>query len=83
MQELTLELEFEIYKELHKITILQARLTQYYYSLQNTGVTVPFFMQEPPEKRAAKDIENLLTDNIEEFERLYNHAWGEVAALLP
>lgn len=54
MQEVTLEKEFELYKWMHMTTILQAKITVYYRNLQESGVTIPEFMQTPPEKLAEK-----------------------------
>lgn len=83
MQELSLEKEFEIYKLLHKTTILQARITAYYQTMQESGVMIPFFMQEPPEKKAEAVVVNLLGENPEAFEVLYKEAWSEYAECLP
>lgn len=83
MQELSLEKEFEIYKLMHKTTILQAKLTAYYKVIQESGVTIPFFMQEPPEKKAEIEVVNLLGENPEAFEVLYKEAWEEYAEYLP
>lgn len=54
MLELSLEAEFEIYKLIHKTAILQAKLTAYYKTIQESGVTIPFFMLESPEKKQKK-----------------------------
>ena len=83
MQELSLEKEFEIYKLMHKTTILQAKLTAYYKVIQESGVTIPFFMQEPPGKKAEIEVVNLLGENPEAFEVLYKEAWDEYAEYLP
>ena len=83
MRELSLEKEFEIYKLLHKTTILQAKLTAYYQTIQESGVTIPFFMLESPEKKAELHVQSLLCENPETFEVLYNEAWQHYAECLP
>lgn len=83
MKELSLEKEFEIYKLMHKTTILQAKLTAYYKVIQESGVMIPFFMQELPEKKAEIEVVNLLGENPEAFEVLYKKAWEEYAEYLP
>ena len=83
MRELSLEAEFEIYKLIHKTAILQAKLTAYYKTIQESGVTIPFFMLESPEKKAEKEVQNLLCENSQAFEQLYERAWNEYAECLP
>lgn len=83
MKELTLEFEFEMYKMIHKTTILQAKMTNHYRDLQGTGIQIPFFMQKTPEKRAEEEVQNLLDKNREAFESLYLGAWAEFAECLP
>ena len=83
MRELSLEKEFEIYKLMHKTTILQAKLTAYYKVIQESGVMIPFFMQELPEKKAEAVVASLLGENPEAFEILYKEAWDEYAKCLP
>ena len=83
MIEWSLEKEFEIYKLLHKTTILQARITAYYQTIQESGVMIPFFMLESPEKKAELHVQSLLCENPEAFEVLYKEAWNEYAECLP
>lgn len=83
MQDLSLEFEFNIYKMIHKTTILQAKMTNHYRDLQGTGIQIPFFMQKSPEKRAEEEVQNLLERNKEAFESLYLSAWNEYAECLP
>ena len=59
MKELSLEKEFEIYKLLHKTTILQARITAYYQTIQESGIMIPFFMLESPDKKAELLVQSL------------------------
>ena len=82
-KELILEKEFELFKQLHKITILQAKITAYYRNLQNTGVTILEFMTVPPEKLAEKEVSQLMCYSPKTFESLYEHAWSEYAEYLP
>jgi hypothetical protein len=83
MLEQTLEREFEFYKIRHKITILQAKLTVYYKSLQESGIRVPFFMLMPPEMQAKLAVQDLILQSPEELESLYEKAWEEYAEYLP
>ena len=83
MRELSLEMEFEIYKLVHKTAILQGKLTAYYQAMQESGITIPFFMQEPAEIKAEKEVQNLLCENPEAFEILYQEAWEQYAECLP
>lgn len=83
MQDLSLEFEFNIYKMIHKTTILQAKMTNHFRDLQETGIQIPFFMQKSPEKRAEEEVQNLLERNKEAFESLYLSAWNEYAECLP
>ena len=48
-RELSLEKEFALFCQLHKTTILQAKITTYYRNLQETGIKIPEFMTVPPE----------------------------------
>ena len=82
-KELTVEKEFELFKQLHKTTILQAKITTYYRNLQSTGVTIPEFMTIPPEKLAEKEVLQLMCYSPKTFDNLYEHAWREYAEYLP
>lgn len=83
MKEWSLEDEFKIYRDMHKTTILQAKMTNHFRDLQETGIQIPFFMQKTPEKRAEEEVQNLLDKNREAFESLYLSAWNEYAECLP
>ena len=83
MRELSLEKEFEIYKEVHKIAILQAKLTAYHKSKQESGIRIPFFMTKSPEQRAEEDVLELMCKAPHAFEQLYERAWNEYAECLP
>ena len=82
-RELTIEKEFELFKQLHKTTILQAKITTYYRNLQNTGIKIPEFMTVPPEKLAEKEVLQLMCYSPKTFDKLYEHAWSEYAEYLP
>ena len=83
VRELTLEREFELFKQLHKTTILQAKITTYYRNLQETGIKIPEFMTVPPEKLAEKEVLQLMCYSPKTFDKLYEHAWSEYAEYLP
>lgn len=82
MEELTLEKEFAIFAQIHKATILQAKIATYYRELQETGVRIPEFMNVAPEKLAEKEVIQLI-NSPKLFDRLYEHAWSEYAEYLP
>ena len=82
-REISLEKEFELYKQLHKTTILQAKITTYYRNLNETGIKIPEFMTVPPEKLAEKEVINLMCYSPKTFDSLYEHAWREYAEYLP
>ena len=82
-RELSLEKEFALFCQLHKTTILQAKITTYYRNLQETGIKIPEFMTVPPEKLAEKEVLQLMCYSPKTFESLYEHAWREYAECLP
>ena len=82
-KELSLEKEFALYCQLHKTTILQAKITTYYKNLQETGTRIPEFMTIPAEKLAEKEVINLMCYSPKSFDRLYEIAWREYAEYLP
>ena len=82
-RELSLEKEFALYCQLHKTTILQAKITTYYRNLQSTGITIPEFMTVPPEKLAEKEVMQLMCYSPKTFDKLYEHAWRKYAEYLP
>ena len=82
-KELSLEKEFALYCQLHKTTILQAKITTYYKNLQETGTRIPEFMTIPAEKLAEKEVINLMCYSPKSFDRLYELAWREYAEYLP
>ena len=83
MEELTLEKEFAIFAQIHKTTILQAKIATYYRNLNETGIKIPEFMTIPPEKLAEKEVLQLMCYSPKSFDRLYELAWSEYAEFLP
>lgn len=81
MEELTLEKEFEVHKLRHMYDVLNKRITQYYRSLEGSGVSIPNFMRnDSPEELARKEMNNILTNgNKEHFYNLYEKAYHELA----
>lgn len=83
MKEWSLEDEFKIYRDMHKISILQAKLIAYYRTIQESGIKIPFFMLESPEKRAEIEVQELFDKDKETFDSLYEKAWEQYAECLP
>jgi hypothetical protein len=83
MREWSLDAEFKIYKDIHRMTILQAKLITYYRTVQESGIKIPFFMLESPEKRAEREVQELFDKDKETFNALYEKAWAQYAECLP
>lgn len=82
MEELTLEKEFEFWKLQHMYDTLFIRITHHYRDLQNTGVTLPEFMQKKPEDLATNEMNNILVNaDKEHFYNLYEKAYQELATI--
>ena len=79
MNEKTLEKELTERIEQHKFNILKMRIKKHYEDLYNTGIVIPIFMLESPEKMAIKEVSQLKKNDYEEFNRLYEVAWWEYA----
>lgn len=81
-----LEQEFEEFKALHKFAVLKGKLMKYYQDLEVNQVLVPDFMRlhETPEALADKALKCLILrkDNLQEFNRLYEQAYQEIAEVL-
>ena len=79
-----LEQEFEQYKALHKYAILKARIMQYFIDLEANQVDIPVFMRTNPEQKADIELRRLASqkDNLEEFNRLYELAYADLAPSL-
>lgn len=79
----TLEEEFEQFKALHKFSILKAMMIRYYETIQQGQVNLPDFMRDDtPEKLADKDLKDLVLNDINKFNSLYEKAYTELAPLL-
>lgn len=82
MNELTLEREFEIFVQLHKQSIVEAKLISFYKDMVNTGITIPNFMEKPAEIKAREHLLELINEP-EKFNRMYECIWNEVKEVLP
>lgn len=83
--DLTLEQEFEENKHLHKYAILKKFLISYYEDLQNTGVTIPSFLNnKTPEQQANEYIADLalMNDNYKTYNEKYELAWNKLVQIL-
>lgn len=68
---------------LHKYAILKARIINYYETLQQGEVNMPDFMRDDtPEKLADRDLKNLVLNDINKFNKLYEQAYTDIAPLL-
>lgn len=75
-----LEHEFTAYKMAHIVAILKAKMIRYYEVVLANSVQLPAFQGgDTPEKCADRDIENLYNRDIDEFYRLYELAYQELA----
>lgn len=79
---MNLEQEFENYKFIHKSSIVLGCLLKYYNELQNTGITIPAFMNNSAEENAKEHYYKLLADN-NRFNEIYESCWQKYGALLP
>lgn len=83
---MNLEQEFKQYKAVHKYMILKCKIMQYYKDLEADKVTVPDFQRigERPEDLADRDLKALILrdDNLQEFNRLYELAYQDLAEVL-
>ena len=81
-----LEQEFEEFKALHKYAVLKGKLIKYYQDLEENQVLIPDFMRlhETPEALADRALKCLVLrrDNLQEFNRLYELAYKEIAEVL-
>ncbi len=68
---------------LHKYVIMKAMLQNYYTTIQQDKVNLPDFMRDDtPEKLADKELRNLVINDINRFNELYEKAYAELAPLL-
>lgn len=73
-----LEQEFEYYAAKSKIDLVEAKIIDYYRTIEQDEVNLSGAFYESPEQRARKDIINLIKFNIPKFERLYKLAYAEL-----
>lgn len=81
-----LEQEFRQYAHSHKVVMLKAKILDYYQTLEQGQVNLPSFMRDDtPEIKTEKEIHRLLNlgDNLEQFNKLYELAYQELAPMLP
>lgn len=71
--------EFEEYKTQHKCSVLLARMITYYETIMANEILLPF---DTPEKRAQDSIRELYNRDKNEFNRLYEKAWEEIAEMM-
>ena len=68
--------EFEEYKAQHKYSVLMAKMIVYYETIMANEILLP---NDTPEKRAEESIRELYNRDKNEFNRLYELAWKEIA----
>jgi hypothetical protein len=78
----SLEQEFEEQVFIHKSTVVLGCLMKFYKDQQETGVSIPEFMDESIEEKAQKHYFKLLANN-NKFNDVYNSCWEKYGALLP
>jgi hypothetical protein len=67
----------------HKSKIFKEMMIRYYETIQQGQVNLPDFMRDDtPEKLADKDLKDLVLNDINKFNSLYEKAYTELAPLL-
>lgn len=82
MQEYSLEREFTEWVYIHKSSIVMGSLIKYYADLDNTGVTIPDFMNTSVEDKAKDHYFRLLADRSK-FNETYEACWEKYKEMLP
>ena len=86
MMEMTLEQELAERILFHKCVVLREFMKHYYDDLQNTGVTIPEFLQEDktPDEQAQEYVADLVLkdDNQKTFNEKYEKVWQQIAPFL-
>jgi hypothetical protein len=78
-----LEKEFAEYKALHKYAIMKAMLMRYFRTIQQGEVNIPDFLRDDsPERLVDKELRNLVVNDINKFNSLYEKAYEELAPML-
>ena len=76
--------EFEEHKALHKYSVLMAKMINYYETIMADEIKIPEFLtDDTAEKRAKDSIKELYNRDKQEFNRLYEEAWEEIADIMP
>ena len=78
----TLEQEFEEQVFIHKSSIVLGCLLKFYKDEQETGISIPEFLDKSPEEKAQEHYFKLLANN-NKFNEAYNDCWEKYGALLP
>lgn len=68
--------EFVQYKAQHKYSVLMAKMIDYYATIMQDEILLPF---DTPEARAEEDVRKVFNKGKDEFDRLYELAWQEMA----
>lgn len=68
--------EFEQYKAQHKYSVLVAKMIDYYETIMNDEILLPF---DTAEKRAEEAVSILYHTNKQKFNKCYEQAWSEIA----
>lgn len=76
---MALEQEFEEYKAQHKYSVLVAKMIDYYETIMADEILLPF---DTAEKRAIESVGELYNRDKNEFNRLYEIAWNEIAEIM-
>ena len=71
--------EFEEYKAQHKYSVLMAKMINYYETIMQDEILLPF---DTPEKRAEESIKELYNRDKNEFNRIYEIAWQEIVDMM-
>ena len=78
---MTLEKEFLERLFIHKYAVLSAKCLKYYEDLQNTGVTIPNFLQDKtPEEQANEYVVDIILKGL--LNEKYELAWNEIAVFM-
>lgn len=78
-----LEEEFSQFVAVHKLSILRAKILNYFITLEQKEVNLPDFMRDDtPEQKTDRILKNLIMTDINKFNSLYEKAWSELAPIL-
>ena len=76
--------EFEEFKALHKYSVLMGKMINYYETIMANEIQLPpcFNNNDTPEKRAEREVRALFYRDKNEFNRLYEKAWQDIAEMM-